>query len=115
MRSKQNLEELLDLLPKELPYTVASSGTYIYSGINIPISFELFISEEIGLKYPVGNLQNEKINAISSLLDNIKIGKFKHRIYGNNKTDWSIWELSLEGVVSSEIPNLMKELVRVQL
>jgi hypothetical protein len=116
MSSKKGLQELVDLLPKELRYTVAASGTYIYSGINMPISFELFISEEnIGLKYPLGNLQQEKIDAINTLLSKVKIGEFKHRIYGSNTTDWSIWELSLEGVSKTEIPKLVKQLVRVQL
>lgn len=116
MSNKKYLEELVYLLPKELRYTVASSGTYIYSGINMPISFELFISEEsIGLKYPKGNLQKEKIDAISTLLEKIKIGELKHRIYGSNKTDWSIWEVSLKGVSKTEIPNLVKQLVKVKL
>ncbi|GGG88555.1 hypothetical protein GCM10011416_01020 [Polaribacter pacificus] len=116
MRSKKELEDLVKLLPKELSYTVAASGDYIYSGINLPISFELFISENsLGLKYPIGNLNISKIDAINTILENIPFGEFKHRTYGINTTKWSIWELSLKGVSKEEIPNVVQQLKKVVL
>ncbi|TYA55705.1 hypothetical protein [Formosa maritima] len=116
MNSKKELEDLVKLLPKELNYSVASSGGYIYSGIKIPILFEFFISEDsIGLKYPIGNLTKLKIEAISTLLNNNSIGEFKHRTYGINSTKWSVWDLNLEGYSKVEIAEVVQQLLKIKL
>ncbi|WP_339848315.1 hypothetical protein [uncultured Dokdonia sp.] len=90
-------EQLKSILPDGLNYTVASSDTYIFSQVYIKIGFEFFIREDgLSIKYPKGNLSVEKINAISTLLEDNKVGDFKHRTYGSNSTTWSIWDLQIK-------------------
>lgn len=110
MNNKKELEELVTLLTKDLNYTVASSGGYIFSGILIPIRFELFISDDkIGLKYPKSNLSSEKIDAITSLLKSNNVGEFYHRTYGA-KNIWSVWDLSVTGMSHDEISKMIQKL-----
>jgi hypothetical protein len=111
MNRKEELKELVKHLPKDLNYSVHSDGSNIYTGLLISMSFAVFIDESsIGVKSLVGNLENDMINAISTILASKNIGAFKHRTYGGNKTQWSIWEISINGVPKEEIPKILNKL-----
>ena len=111
MNRKEELKELVKNLPKDLKYSVHSNGSNIYTGILISISFAIFIKEDsIGVKSLIGNLEDDMIAAISTILKYKSIGEFKHRTYGSNKTQWSIWEMSVNGVPKEEIPKILSKL-----
>lgn len=112
MSNKENYKELVNHLPKELNYSVHSDGSNIYTGLLVSISFAIFITEEsVGVKSLKGNLEDDMIAAISTILKSKKIGEFKHRIYGSNKTQYSIWEIDIDGVPKEEIPEILKKLM----
>ncbi|WP_100613616.1 hypothetical protein [Confluentibacter citreus] len=111
MSSKKLSEKLKQELSKNFNFTLAASGTYIYSRIAIPMQFELFITEEsIGLKYPIGNLLPNKIIAINTLLQANTNRQFVHRTYGSNSTVWSVWDLKLENTSHEAIIEIVEEL-----
>lgn len=111
MSKKERYKELVKQLPKDLNYSVHSDGSNIYTGILISISFAIFIREErVGVKSLKGNLEDDMIAAISTILKYKNIGEFKHRTYGSNKTQWSIWELNIDGLPEEEIPEILNTL-----
>lgn len=112
MSLKKISDELKSALPKDFKYTAASSGDYLFSHIAIPLHFELFISENsIGLKPAIGNLPQEKIKAIHTLLNKNANLNFEHRTYGTNSTTWSIWEISTEHSTVNEKADIVKKLL----
>tara|TARA_R110002051_G_scaffold124451_3_gene197727 strand:- start:34561 stop:34911 length:351 start_codon:yes stop_codon:yes gene_type:complete len=111
MSKKERYKELVMHLPKDLNYSVHSDGSNIYTGILISISFAIFIKEDsIGVKSLIGNLEEDMIAAISTIIKYKRIGEFKHRTYGSNKTQWSIWELSIDGLPEVKVPEILNKL-----
>ncbi|RAK20733.1 hypothetical protein B0I03_107154 [Flavobacterium aquaticum] len=91
--------------------TFGFRDNYIISKIEKSISFTVFIrKEKIGLKYPFKNINQDKIDALTTLISEIH-SDFKHKKYKTSPyNNYSIWELNTEELKNNEIIDLIKKI-----